>query len=292
VTVEVSGVFQTSQRKVAGRFEVLGVANPSSLVVFDPAAGTVYTVGTDKESNIYPRSILAGKGGRIKIETQRVELKNELLGSLLKRIPPGGETFLNGAAKTADKVLIRQNPEEYETVKKGLDELELRYATRKDLLDPQVQSLFVVTGLVFIQTFLPADSPSPETPASTAPEESEDFNDVTDLFIPDVRNPEKEILVKEGDLIRKAQIIARLSESDEEGMKLQKLEESLREAEDLLAIGAVSDPFLQKERLALGKARQGSLIYSPVDGKILSLRVHVINGNAATVALRVLYRRE
>jgi hypothetical protein len=292
VTVEASGTFQTSQRKVSGRFDVLGVANTSSLVVYDPAAGTVYTIGTDRESNIYTKTILARKGERVRVETQRVEMKNELLGSLLKRIPPGGETFLNGTVKTADKALIRQNPEEYATLKQGLDELELRYATRKDILNPQVQSLFVVTGLVFIQTILPAGSPSPEMPVPPAAGELEDFTDVTDLFIPDVRDLEKEILVKEGDLIRKGQLIARLVRADEEGVKLQKQEESVREAEELLAIGAVSDPFLQRERLSLGKVQQGSLIYSPVEGKVLSLRVHVIHGGAATIALRVLYRKD
>lgn len=212
VTVEASGTFQTSQRKVSGRFDVLGVANTSSLVVYDPAAGTVYTIGTDRESNIYTKTILARKGERVRVETQRVEMKNELLGSLLKRIPPGGDTFLNGTVKTGDKLLIRQNPEEYQTLKQGLDELELRYATRKDILNPQVQSLFVVTGLVFIQTILPANSPPQEMPLSPATE-LQDFT-------------------------------------------------------------------------------EGSLIYSPVNGKVLSLRVHVIHGGTATIALRVLYRKE
>lgn len=291
VTVEASGTFQTSQRKVTGQFDVLGVANTSSLVVYDPAAKAVYTIGTDRESNIYTKTILARKGERVRVETQRIEIKNELLGSLLKRIPPGGNTFLNGTVKTTDKALIRQNPEEYATLKQGMDELELRYATRKDILNPQVQSIFVVTGLVFIQTILPANSPSPEMPLSPATE-ALDFTDVTDLFIPNVRDPEKEIMVKEGDLIKKGQLIARLSRADEEGMKLQKQEEVVKEAEELLAIGAISDPFLQKERLSLGKVQQGSLIYSPVDGKVLSLRVHVIHGGAATIALRVLYRKE
>ena len=48
--------------------------------------------------------------------------------------------------KTPDTPLLRTDPETYEVLKAGLHELELRFTRPRDLEDPRVGTLFVVSG--------------------------------------------------------------------------------------------------------------------------------------------------
>ena len=56
--------------------------------------------------------------------------------------------------------LWKQDPEAYETLRTGLSELELRFARPRELDDPKVGSLFVLSGVVLVQTIRAAEESS------------------------------------------------------------------------------------------------------------------------------------
>src|SRR3972149_634938 len=167
VWAEVDGIFQLSQRRVSARFRILGIASATTLIILDPATGRIHTVGAGKEANLYPYRVRAHQGRPITVRTRQVTLPQQLLKDLLVEVPPEGETYLQGTVKTPDTPVLKPDPEQYEVLKHGLHELELRFARPRDLQDPQVGTLFVLSGLVFIQTIVPDEplsAPSPPPP--------------------------------------------------------------------------------------------------------------------------------
>ena len=58
VYANVKGVFNVSQQPIVSQFEVLGIENRNTLVVYDARAEKIYTVGTDNNASIYPKKIL------------------------------------------------------------------------------------------------------------------------------------------------------------------------------------------------------------------------------------------
>jgi len=76
-------------------------------------------VGTDKNANIYPKSIRCIKGKPINVIAKKVHLENELLGNVINHIPQVGQTFIKGTVKTADKVILPHDPDICETLKPG-----------------------------------------------------------------------------------------------------------------------------------------------------------------------------
>jgi biotin carboxyl carrier protein len=229
--------------------------------------------------------------------------------------------------KTTDAVLIKPDPEAYAVLKPGLHALELRYARARDLEAPEIATVFVVSGLVLVQTIRSADPmpmvaapPPPESMRPAAPA----FDDVTELFITHVTDPARELLVREGDRIAKGQLLARLTWRDPElerrrehaeavleekqaalTLEARKVrlaralvtaqlavpdaaareEAALRHAEE-----AVAQARREVDRLA-GEAGRAREVRAPVDGQVLTVRVHVIHGSEGTAVLRVLYRK-
>jgi biotin carboxyl carrier protein len=323
----VEGTFQPAGRRVSQRYRVLGIANESTLVVLDPATQKVHAVGTTRDANIFPGTIRAHAGQAIRVETRQVTVTQQLLRELLREVPRDGETYLHGMVKTTDAVLVKPDPEQYEVLKPGLHALELRYARPRDFEDPSVATLFVVSGLVLVQTIRSADpamavtGPSAAEPAQPA---SPEFDDVTELFITHVTDRARELLVHEGDRIAKGQLVARLTWRDPElerrrehaeaqleekqaalTLEARKLrlaralvkaqlavpDAAAREEAALLhAQEAVTQARREVDRLAeeAGRARE---VRAPVDGQVLTLRVHVIHGSEGTAMLRLLYAR-
>jgi len=327
VWADVEGIFPLSQRRVTQRYRILGIANQSTLIVLDPATGTIHTVGPTKEATLYPSRIRAQRGQPITVTTRPVTLTQQLLRDLRREIPPDGETYLHGTVKTPDTPLTQPDPEQYEVLKAGLHELELRFARARDLEDPRVGALFVVSGQVLVQTIRRVDGASSAgTPLATsalaapAPE----FDDVTELFIAHVTDPARELRVREGERVQKGQLLARLTWQDpelerrrqhaeavlqEKEASLTLQETKLRQAQALVAAGlaaagavtreeatrlrareAVAQARRELERLA-DEAHRASEIRAPVEGQVLTLRVHVIHGSEGTAVLRVLYRK-
>jgi multidrug efflux pump subunit AcrA (membrane-fusion protein) len=206
-------------------------------------------------------------------------------------------------------------------LKHGIHELELRFARARDLQDPRVGSLFILFGRVFVQTILPEPAPPPAAsgPGSAAPLE---FDDITELFIAHLADPVRELLVRDGERVRKGQLLARLGRRDQElerrrqhaeaqlqekraGLALQ--EGKARQARALVGAGLAAAGAIERGEAQLLRAREAvepssrelvrlaeeaarlSAIRSPVDGQVLT--VHVIHGSEGTAVLRLLYRK-
>jgi len=155
VIADVEGGLNISQQPIAGAFEVLGVENANSLVVFDETRDALYTVGTDANANIYPKRILCRKGEPIQVITHKVHLENELLGNLLDHLPKEGQTFIKGTLKTTDRVILPKDPDHYDTIQLGINEMNLQYARARDLEPLDVRTIFVIAGDFYIRTILP-----------------------------------------------------------------------------------------------------------------------------------------
>jgi membrane-bound metal-dependent hydrolase YbcI (DUF457 family) len=322
VWADLDGHFRLSQRQVRRRIRILGIENVSTLIVLDPESGTIHTVGPSESANIYPEGIVAQPGPMVTVETRPVTLTQQLLRDLLSEIPLDGETYLHGVVRTTDAPALKPDPEAYETLKAGFGALELRFARPRDLTDPQLGSLFVLSGRVLVQTI--RTNAAQSAPVDAAPPGPADFDDVTELFIAHVTDPVRELLVREGERVQHGQLLARLTWKDPElerqrqHAEAQRIEqeslEALRavavrqiralvaanlavpgaigraEAELRTAREAVAQSRRELDRLA-EETRRATEVRAPVDGQILTLRVHVVHGSEGTARLRLLYRR-
>ncbi len=324
VWAEVDGIFPLSQQRVRQRYRILGLATATTVIVLDPLTGRIHTVGNQKEATLYPYRIRASQGRPITVRTRQVTLTQQLLRDLLHEIPPEGETYLQGTVKTSDTPVLKPDPEQYEVLKPGLHELELRFARRQDLEDPLVGTLFVLSGLVFVQTIVPEGSTSPPAPSLPAPAAPSEFEDITQLFIAHLTDPSQELLVREGERVRTGQLLARLTyrdqelerrrqhaqaQSEEKEAALALQETKLRQARALIAAGLGAPAAVAREEAHLLRAHEAvahsrrelarlaaeahglAEVRSPVDGQVLTIRVHVIHGSEGTAVLRLLYRK-
>ncbi len=318
------GIFQLSQRRVRQRYRILGLANATTLIVLDPATGRIHTVGTSGEATLYPYRIRAHQGRPITVRTRQVTLTQQLLRDLLREVPPEGETYLQGTVKTSDTPVLKPDPEQHEALKPGLHELELRFARPRDFQDAEIRNLFVLSGLVFIQTIIheePASTPAPPPPTHAVPPE---FDDITQLFIAHITDPSRELLVREGQRVTKGQLLARLTsrdqelerrrqhahaQSEEKAATLALQETKVRQARALVEAGLAAPGAVAREEANLLRAQEAvdqsrrelarlaeeaqhlAEVRSPVDGQVLTIRLHVIHGSESTALLRLLYRK-
>jgi hypothetical protein len=290
--------------------------------VLDPETDAIHTVGPNETANVYPSGIVARPGRAVAVETRAVTLTQRLLRDLLREVPPDGETYLHGIVRTSDAVVLRPDPEAYEVLKPGLQALELRFARPRDLEAPELRGAFVLEGQVLVQTIRPAGAPPP--PPSPPPGVAPEFDDVTELFVAHLTDPAGELLVREGDRVQRGQLLARLTWKDPElerqhqqaAAELHEREAALglreaavgqaralvaarlaapgavlrAEADLLAARDAVRAARRMRERLG-DEARRLAEVRAPVDGQVLSVRVHVIHGSEGTAVLRLLYRK-
>jgi inner membrane protein len=322
VWADLDGHFRLSQRRLHRRVRILGIENVSTLVVLDPETDAIHTVGPNETANVYPSGIVARPGRAVAVETRAVTLTQRLLRDLLREVPPDGETYLHGIVRTSDAVVLRPDPEAYEVLKPGLQALELRFARPRDLEAPELRGAFVLEGQVLVQTIRPAGAPPP--PPSPPPGVAPEFDDVTELFVAHLTDPAGELLVREGDRVQRGQLLARLTWKDPElerqhqqaAAELHEREAALglreaavgqaralvaarlaapgavlrAEADLLAARDAVRAARRMRERLG-DEARRLAEVRAPVDGQVLSVRVHVIHGSEGTAVLRLLYRK-
>ncbi len=332
VWADLDGLFRLSQRRLHRRVRILGIENVSTLIVLDPETGAIHTVGPNESANVYPSGIVAQAGRAVTVVTRPVSLSQRLLRDLLREIPPDGETYLHGVVRTPDAVTLKPDPEAYETLRTGLSALELRFARPRDLEDPRIGTLFVLSGLVLVQTIRPAEAapgeaapaPPPLRAAPVAPATTIEFDDVTELFIGHLTDPARELLVREGDRVQQGQLLARLAWKDPELERqrqqaiaelaerlatLRLRETAADQARALVGAGLATPGSLAKTETDLLSARDAVAqarrtlarlgdegrrlveVRAPVDGQVLSVRVHVIHGSEGTAALRLLYRK-
>jgi multidrug efflux pump subunit AcrA (membrane-fusion protein) len=164
---------------------------------------------------------------------------------------------------------------------------------------------------------MPALAPAPYA-------QQPEFDDVTELFIAHLTDPATELLVREGERVRRGQLLARLRYRDPEVARRREHAEALvgereaalalqaakvRQADVLVAEGLVAPGAVDRERAALLRAEEGlaqarralvsldddarqlAEIRAPVNGQVLTVRVHVVHGNEGTAEIRLLYRR-
>jgi inner membrane protein len=322
VWADLDGHFRLSQRRVRRRVRILGIENVSTLIVLDPESATIHTVGPSESANIYPAGIVAQPGLPVTVTTRPVTLTQQLLRDLLVEVPPDGETYLHGVVRTPDTPALKPDPEAYETIKAGFGAVELRFARPRDLEDPQLGSLFVLSGRVLVQTIRTGATRAAAAPAS--PALPPDFDDVTELFIAHVMDPARELRVREGDRVQRGQLLARLKWKDPElERQRQHAEAQQTEQERLEALRATTvrqlqalvgaglaapgatgraEAELQSAREAVAQSRReldrladevrrATEVRAPVEGQVLTLRVHVVHGSEGTARLRLLYRR-
>jgi len=247
VYASIKGTFKLSGQPIVSQFEVLGIENQNTLIVYDERADKLYTVGTDNNASIYPQKIHCIKGEPINIITKKISLKYELLSNLIAQIPVDGQTFIKGGVKTAFPLSYHNASDTYPTLKPSQNSVILQYARKQDFLGSEVNTVFVLSGDVYFRTILPAQTttstlsyqppkqadamgvvkyasfnPShPETMRFAAISQPAALSRVhpVEMHIHNVQNF-SEILIKEGEYIKAGQVIASLTYNDQQ-LKLQ-----------------------------------------------------------------------
>jgi inner membrane protein len=324
VWADLDGHFRLSQRRLQRWVRILGIENVSTLIVLDPETNSIHTVGPNETASVYPSGIVAHPGRAVTVETRPVTLTQRLLRDLLREVPPDGETYFHGVVRTPDAVTLKPDPEAYEALKPGVQALELRFARPRDLEVPELQGVFVLEGHVLVQTIRSSGVPRPAAMPEAHQHQASEFDDVTELFIAHLTEPARELLVREGDRVRAGQLLARLTWREPElERKRQEAHAELAEREaslglrdaalaqaralvgaGLAALGTIAraevdhagsrDAVLQARRALdqlADEGRRAREIRSPVDGQVLTVRVHVVHGSEGTALLRLLYRR-
>jgi inner membrane protein len=324
VWADLDGHFRLSQRRLHRHVRILGIENVSTLIVLDPETGAIHTVGPNETANVYPSGIVAHPGRAVTVDTRPVTLSQRLLRDLLREVPPDGETYFHGVVRTPDAVTLKPDPEAYEALRPGVQALELRFARPRDLEAPELQGVFVLEGHVLVQTIRSSDAPRLAAMPEAHQHQASEFDEVTELFIAHVTDPARELLIREGGRVQAGRLLARLTWREPElERKRQTARAELAERETTLALreaalaqaralvdaglGAVgtlarAEADHRATRAAVAQARRAldqltdetrrtSEIRSPVDGQVLTLRVHVIHGSEGTAVLRLLYRR-
>jgi inner membrane protein len=302
VYADVKGVFNLSQQAIQSQFEVVGISNLNSLVVYDFRADLIYTVGSDKNANIYPTSIRCIKGEAIDVVTKKVTLKNQLLGTLINHIPTSGRTFIKGSVSTLDQVILPRDPESYETIRPSKTKLELRYAMLKELQDINLSTIFAISGDLYLRTILPAsnhnllsDNHNPVSQADFNPNltpVSMSTNRVytVQMYLNDIRHL-SELLVSEGQDIKAGDVVAKLHDNNEATLALEeaKLKRQIQTLQS--EASETSSLFVTAARIRLAEIQQQRdkhLIASAFNAKVLLIRVVAVHNNSLTIALKLL----
>jgi multidrug efflux pump subunit AcrA (membrane-fusion protein) len=175
---------------------------------------------------------------------------------------------------------------------------------------------------VLVQTVVPTGVLRVPPPIPPAPRP--EFDDITEMFVAHLTDPGAELLVREGQRVRRGQLLARLRYRDPEvtqrrqhavalvgeheaALALQTA--NLRQVEMLVAEGLAAPGAIDRERRTLlraeealaqarralvsldDEARRLAEIRAPVVGQVLTVRVHVVHGSEGTAQIRLLYRR-
>lgn len=294
VYTHIKGILNTSQQPIEAQFEIVGVESSNRFVAYDSSKEVLYTIGTDKNANIYPKSIRCQKGEPIQVITRKVHLQNELLGNLTQAIPQTGDSFIKGAIKTTDTVIAPQDPDTHAPIQPGINEITLHYARAGDVEDVNISSVFVISGDCYIRTILPLSSPVPAPQAQENTASNQRNLYTAELYIHNVHS-DSEILVHEGQEIQAGEVIAELSSEN----NTQLLQEEQRLHQHMATLTTQTDAVLQlllthaRLRLQAIKAeREKHRISAPFNARVLLVRTHSINNNNRTIAIKLLVTDE
>jgi biotin carboxyl carrier protein len=86
-----------------------------------------------------------------------------VLGDLLPLIPSDGRTYLLGVVSTPEDVQPSFALDQFQPIRIGHAQVELRYATRHDLQAAHLDGLYVTEGEILLRTLLPAPRAARQT---------------------------------------------------------------------------------------------------------------------------------
>jgi len=319
VFVDFEGVFNVSQKRISGYWEALGSTSKNSLIIKDNK-GRIYSIGSNPNDNIRSLRIRSSKGKKLKISIQEVNLQNQLLSDILKFIPGKGESYLLGHIKTYDKFNLQYSLDEFSVCKAGVNRIDFIYATSKDIVNQNLSNLLVIEGQILIRTVY--QDKETISIFGVKPMPLKRPSQVITFYIKDIYNLEEELRVRSNDIIRKGDLLASLnSKKDYLLLARQRAEQHLkiaREELNKIKIESTQEIRLKEEenrlsgrqrdlasvtelnKLKLSEAEaklnlallsvkrleqklKATQIYSPVDGKVISIQVQ-----HSTVTLRIL----
>ena len=251
-----------------------------------------------------------------------VRLEEQPLSDALAFIPPTGTTYLIGTLHLDEPVSVRVPVDQFESVHTGARQLDLRYATRRDLETQQLTHVHVTEGELLLRTitesrgraakdavtFIPTTPPSPSSKVLTItiphlhdPQEllvQSDQEVVQGQFLADLRSYRTALLPKhhaaEAQLAAAKTALAQQDQKFQDDLTLKRAEDALTGfSRDLATLRArqIHELHAAHAALEIATARLESLdqelaattVVSPVTGRIISLRVH-----ASTAILRLL----
>jgi|GEM_PF-361034 len=254
VLAEFEGVFNVSGKSINGKWEAISSTSKNSLIIKSPES-KIYSVGSNPQDNIRSLSIQSHKGRKLKMQSQEIHLRNQLLSDIFQYIPNENDTYLLGYIKTYDKMTVRFSVDEFNTLKVGVNRLDFLYATRQDILRQNLSDILVIEGQVLIRTIF-KDNEVPEQVSFISPSLEPAISQVVTLYIKDIYNLEDELKVKPNDVVKKGELLASLEQKREYILlEKQQAEERLKEAEDTLKILKIK----QKEALSL-KEKEDSIL--------------------------------
>lgn len=323
--VDFEGIFNVSQKRIKGRWLAINSTSKNSLILQSPD-GKIYSIGSNPHDNIRFLKIQSFKGKPIKVFTQEVSLTEQPLSDILNHIPKEEETYLLGYIKTYDKLNLEFSLDEYPTLKAGVNRLDFDYASKEDILRQRLFNALANEGKILLMSFYsPKDKitlPQTKHSITSTPNPSQ----VITIYIKDIYNPRKELKVKPNDIVYKGKLLAcqdikrnyllmdkkdaenrlEIAKSELDKLRIQIEEESqLKQKEDQLlrqerplTLNKRLDEikiFEAKAKVDLAKSNlekierkiKSTRIYSPVNGKVLSIRIQ-----HTTVTLRIVTKEE
>ena len=209
VFVDFTGRFNTSQRLVSGRWDVLDTMSSTSLLVEDPT-GRRYTIGTHPHDTIQALSIRAHQGPPMDVQLHIIHLHDQVLGDLVSTIPPDGRTYLIGVLKTPEEIHTTFSLDQFHPIQVGSTQVELRYATARDLQEHHMMGLFVTEGELLLRTLREPSRGHPATALTQTPMvHSEASQKTVTLTVRHVHDPQ-ELLIQPDQEVARDQLLADL----------------------------------------------------------------------------------
>lgn len=325
VLVEFEGIFNVSQKRIKGLWQALGSKSRISLIIKDPK-GRIYSIGSNPDDNIRSLRIKSHKHKKITVSSKEVHLQEQLLSDIFDFIPEEDQTYLLGYIKTYDKLTTRFKLDEFATLKAGVNRLDFLYATKEEIISQDLTNVLATEGQILIRTIHTKKASIPTAQTPIQPKEPTARTQVITFYIKEVYNFEEELKVRVSDVVQKNTLLASLNhkrkslllekEQAEQRLNIaeQELEKLKLKQKEELRLKQKESKLLHKERdltllkqlynLELSKAKsrvdlaksslekieekiKETLVYSPVDGKILS-----INIQHTTVTLRIITKEK
>lgn len=322
VMVDFTGRFNASQRPVSGRWEVLDATSRTSLLVED-ADGIRYTLGTHPHDTILAFQVHAKPGPKAQVILRSVRLREQPLSDVLAFIPPNGTTYLIGTVHLDEPLAIHVPVDQFESLRAGPRQLELRYATLRDLQAQHLTHVHITEGELLVRTiterrgraskdgvtFIPATPPSRRSKILTVViphlQDAEellvepDQEVVHGQFLADLRNYRAELLPKShAAFAQLAAAKAALAQQDltfQDELALKRIEDALTGLSRPLAslhARRIHELEVAQARLQAIDARlevldhelASTTIVSPATGRVISIHV---TGSTATLRILV-----